>query len=121
MVTGTRGKESWANTGIADAKSAASPIAAFLRRFTRECMCESRAEFVWRECMGIEPTQPGGSRVACGFEDRDGHQAASTPLLHNDEPFSARNQHFSDSSRTCDAGKIFADPIGPKIREAIPG
>src|SRR4051812_29129826 len=66
---------------------------------------------MWRECMGIEPTQPGVSRVACGFEDRDGHQAASPPLLHNDEPFGAWSQHFSDSSRPRDAGKIFADAI----------
>ena len=35
----------------------------------------------WRECMGIEPTQPDKGQVADGFEDRGSHQAPSTPPL----------------------------------------
>ena len=30
--------------------------------------------------MGIEPTQPDKGQVADGFEDRESHQAPSTPL-----------------------------------------
>ena len=35
---------------------------------------------MWRECMGIEPTQPDVVRSRDGFEDRESHQAPSTPV-----------------------------------------
>src|ERR1041385_1700991 len=81
------------------------------RKVTSGRIMRKSGRVAWRECMGIEPTQPAVRRVACGFEDRDGHQAASTPLLHDLEPVGPSATHFSNASRPGHGGKIGSDTI----------
>src|SRR5205085_3378210 len=51
------------------------------------------------------PPRPA-SGPTCGFEDRDGHQAASTPLLHDDDAVGPRRADFADVYGAVDGGKI---------------
>lgn len=39
-------------------------------------------KFVWRDCVGIEPTEDG-TRLPHGFEDQGGHQSLSQPHHYN--------------------------------------
>ena len=38
------------------------------------------ARTIWRERVGIEPTEDGINRPPRGFEDRENHQAPSAPV-----------------------------------------
>src|ERR1043166_1090058 len=82
------------------------------RSFTRGRVMRKSGLVAWRECMGIEPTQPTVRQVACGFEDRDGHQAASTPLLHDHQAVGPGRSDVSDSRCAGHGGKIGGETIG---------
>ena len=76
------------------------------RNHESNVMRKSSRACVWRECMGIEPTQARVGRPAFGFEDRDGHQAASTPVLHDDDASGPGSSDFTDVYGPVDGRKI---------------